>query len=178
MKRILLIVVPTIIAVGIPLGAWDDAANRSPRFALAVEPAEREFIGPAVAAHEAERGDRYQATPTAPPPTVPTDGDCNSWLPLLAKYGITDTATAIAVMTRESRCSNAHNHNSSTRDHSHGPFQVNIYGSLAAAWANLGFSHDYLHTPEGAVAAAGVLYRSCGWGPWTKPYSCPGGWPL
>jgi len=112
------------------------------------------------------------------PVFAPIDGDCESWHPLVEAAGITDWEGAVYVMRRESGCTNAHAYRTSSHDHSMGPFQVNVWGSMAAAWERLGFSHDYLHTPEGAVRAAAVLWKACGWSPWRKPYDCPGGWPL
>jgi hypothetical protein len=107
----------SIFTFGLAVGAWDDAALRSPRFdiAEAAEPAEREFIAPAVAAHEAERGDRYQATPTIPPPSVPTivpgpqgtsvEGRCTQYEPLLIALSPGwDAARMSKIMWRESRC--------------------------------------------------------------------------
>jgi hypothetical protein len=107
----------SIFTLGLFVGAWDDAALRSPRFdiAEAAEPAEREFIAPAVAAHEAERGERYQATPTAPPPTVPTglfglplapEGltDCAEFAFYRSQFGMPERFDGIA--WRESNCRN------------------------------------------------------------------------
>lgn len=64
--------------------------------------------------------------------------------------------------------------NSRTRDASYGPLQVNRYGSLAAWWDAGGYTLDVMSTPEGAVAAAAVLFHSCGWMPWQPPYGCDG----
>lgn len=114
------------------------------------------------------------------PPNViaPVDGDCASWQPILEKYGIPYDKKTKAVMWRESQCSFHHNYNPTTRDDSWGPLQVNIYGSLAEKYAAVGFPREYVSTVEGSVALAGFLYSHCGWGPWTKPYTCPGGWPI
>ena len=109
---------------------------------------------------------------TMPPSSPPIDGDCASWKPLLAKYGMPYELFR-PVMYRESRCANAHNYNRRTRDDSYGPLQVNRYGSLDAGWNSVGISRSYMATPEGAVHAASMLYHSCGsLGPWTRPYSC------
>jgi len=119
---------------------------------------------------------RGAQTQSSPPPTQPvpppTDWDCASWKPLLAKYGMPYELFR-PVMYRESRCTNAHNYNRRTRDDSYGPLQVNRYGSLDAGWNSVGISRSYMATPEGAVHAASMLYHSCGsLGPWTRPYSC------
>jgi hypothetical protein len=171
-----------IVAVAICAGAWHDTptAGSDDR---PIAPAIYAPIGPLPALAPAVR--------VAPPATmlttttvpqavvvVPVDGDCNSWRPLVEAAGITDWQGAVYVMRRESGCSNAHAYRRSTHDHSMGPFQINVWGNMAAAWERAGFSHDYLHTPEGAVRAAAFLWKACGWGPWTGSYSCPGGWPL
>jgi hypothetical protein len=137
------------------------------------------LTGPATVTVQAHRIDpppplRYTNATTAP---APVDGDCASWRPLLERHGIPYT-WAVDIMRRESGCRNVHTYRPSTRDDSYGPFQVNRWGSLDAAWTAAGFPRDYMATPEGAIAAAAVLYDACGAGPWTRPYTCPGGWPL
>ena len=119
---------------------------------------------------------RGAQTQSSPPPSQPvpspTDWDCASWKPLLAKYGMPYELFR-PVMYRESRCTNTRNYNPRTRDDSYGPLQVNRYGSLDAGWDSVGISRSYMATPEGAVHAASMLYHSCGsLGPWTRPYSC------
>lgn len=138
-----------------------------------------EIDRPADASAVAQRGEQVQVTDPPPPPEPPSpvDGDCESWRHLLDEYGI-PFDQARPVMWRESRCSMAHNYNARTRDDSWGPFQVNRWGNLGPAWDAKGFSAGYMSTPRGSVHAASVYYHACGWGPWTKPYSCPGGWPL
>lgn len=120
----------------------------------------------------AVRGPSYAVGPPPIPP-APVDGNCDSWAPLLERYGIPYDATAKAIMWRESRCSNAVNINPQTRDQSYGPFQVNRQG-ITAWWNEGGYTLEVMSMPAGAVAAAGVLYGDCGWGPWVKPYSCHG----
>lgn len=105
------------------------------------------------------------------------DGDCESWRPLLESYGI-PYDEAHPIMWRESRCTMAINYNPSTRDDSLCAFQLNRWGALDAAWDSAGFSRAYMSTPEGCIAAVAFYYEACQWGPWTRPYSCPGGWPL
>lgn len=103
-------------------------------------------------------------------------GDCESWRPLLDKYGI-PFDEAVPIMRREAGCRvGAHNGNSGTADDSYGPFQVNRFGSLAAWWDSGGYTAAVMATPEGAVAATAVLYRACGWGPWDRSsgYPCRG----
>lgn len=131
--------------------------------------------GPADATTTAQRaGAPMQITD----PPEPVDGDCESWRPLLAEFGI-PYAEARPVMWRESRCSMAHNYNPSTGDDSWGPLQVNRWGGLGPAWDAKGLSAGYMATPRGSVHAASIYYHACGWGPWTKPYDCwGGGWPL
>jgi hypothetical protein len=123
------------------------------------------------------RGTAVQVTDTVPPaPTVPApvSGVCESWRPLFDAYRI-PFDEALPYIQRESSCKiGAHNGNSGTRDDSFGPLQVNRYGDLAAWWDEGGYTVEVMSTPEGAVAAAAVLYHSCGWGPWTKPYHCDG----
>jgi hypothetical protein len=132
----------------------------------------------AVVAFTADRGTAVQVTPTVPPPArPPVDGDCESWRPLLTKYGI-PYDTAARIMARESGCSMAVNYNPATRDDSLCAFQLNRWGALDAAWTAAGFPRSYMATPEGCVDAAALYYHACGWGPWIKPYDCPGGWPL
>jgi len=108
----------------------------------------------------------------------PIDGDCESWIPLLNKYGIPYSKQVANVMYRESRCSFLHNYNRKTKDDSWGPFQVNLYGKMAKAYESAGFPYEYVATVEGSIAVAAFLYKACGLGPWTRPYSCKGGWPL
>jgi hypothetical protein len=129
----------------------------------------------------------FAAGRCAPPPVVaptvdvtvmsPADGDCDAWGVLLEAHGIPYDATAKRIMWRESRCSNVHTFSRRYRDDSFGPLQVNRWGT-ARGWDRLGLTADVMTTPDGAVAAAAVLYARCGWGPWTRPYRCPGGWPL
>lgn len=122
----------------------------------------------------AVRGTQTQVIPPPAQPVnlTPTDWDCASWKPLLAKYEMPYELFK-PIMYRESRCTNARNYNPPTRDDSYGPLQVNRYGSLDAGWSNVGISRSYMATPEGAVHAASLLYHSCeSLGPWTKPYSC------
>ena len=111
-----------------------------------------------------------RGTQTNPPGSnlTPIDGDCDSWRPLFTKYGL-PWDVFLPVMQRESRCTNAHANDHD--DHSHGPIQVNRLNA-AWAWDGLGFTHDYMHTPEGAVHAAGALYKRCGMGPWIRQYNC------
>lgn len=113
------------------------------------------------------------ASPAAP---TPKSGDCESWRPLFDRYGIPFDA-ALPLMRRESRCVvGAHNGNSGTADDSFGPLQTNRFGRLAAWWDSGGYTAAVMSTPEGAVAAAAVLYRMCGWGPWDRAngYPCYG----
>lgn len=113
------------------------------------------------------------ASPSAP---TPKSGDCESWQPLFDRYGIPFDA-ALPLMRRESRCVvGAHNGNSGTADDSFGPLQTNRFGRLAAWWDSGGYTAAVMSTPEGAVAAAAVLYRMCGWGPWDRAngYPCYG----
>lgn len=121
----------------------------------------------------ADRLERRQLTPELPAPTIPVDGDCESWKPLLAKYGI-PYDEARPRMVRESNCSNARNYSPASRDDSYGVLQVNRWGSAMARWWNSGgFTAEVMATPEGAVAAAAVLFHHvCGWSSWTPPYSC------
>ena len=111
--------------------------------------------------------------------TVPPDpvaGNCESWRPLLEKYNL-DLDVLRPIMWRESRCTNAKNFNSRTRDDSLGVLQTNRWGSMAGIYDRNGIDRAFHETAEGGVAAAALLYHSCGLGPWTKPYKCPGGWP-
>ena len=109
------------------------------------------------------------------PTPLPVDGDCDSWATLLARYGIPYDATTKQIMWRESRCSFAVNINPNTGDASYGPLQVNRHGAaLRNWWDEAGYTEQVMSTVEGSVAAAGVLYGDCGWGPWTRPYSCDG----
>lgn len=112
---------------------------------------------------------------TEPPIPQGVDGDCESWRPLVTKYGMPWDGAEWR-MHRESRCSHAFNVSSRTGDKSAGVLQVNFYGSLDRMWRDAGWSWDLVSgDPEAAVAAAGALYRMCGgWGPWTPPYSCSG----
>jgi hypothetical protein len=112
-------------------------------------------------------------TPITAP--LPVDGDCESWRPLLDKYGI-PFDEALPRMVRESHCTNAHNWNPDTGDDSYGPLQVNLAGRHRW-WSDRGFPVWFVETPEGAIAAAAFLWHACNWGPWTKPYSCWGRWP-
>ncbi len=110
---------------------------------------------------------------------TPTDYDCESWEPLLDKYGI-EFDEVEHIMLRESRCSHVVNDNPDTRDLSYGVFQVNRYGALARSWDAIGFPEDYMSTVEGSVHAASVLMESCGLGPWDRAagYPCYGQTPL
>jgi hypothetical protein len=123
----------------------------------------------------AVRGTVVQATDTvAPPATIPApiDGDCATWRPLLERYGL-PWSKFEPILVRESNCTNAHAVDGD--DHSHGGLQVNILSSATRrAFEALGFDHDYLHTVEGAIHAAGNLHLVCGMAPWTT-YDC--GWP-
>lgn len=126
----------------------------------------------------AERGSTIPGPTLPPPPTTippPVDGDCESWRPLLERFGI-PYAEALPYMRRESQCSMAHNGNADTEDDSFGPLQANRYGDLAAWWDSGGYTRAVMATPEGSVAAAAVLYHSCGWGPWhrSEGYPCYG----
>ncbi len=109
-------------------------------------------------------------------PPAPVDGDCESWRPLFDKYDLPFDLFR-PMMWRESNCTNAHTYNQRTRDDSWGVLQVNTW-HMRQAWADAGFPVSYISTPEGGVAAVAFLYSHCGLGPWTKPYSCSGGWPL
>jgi len=110
---------------------------------------------------------------------MPTDYDCESWEPLLDKYGI-EFDEVEHIMWRESRCSHVVNDNPDTRDLSYGVFQVNRYGALARSWDAIGFPEDYMSTVEGSVHAASVLMEGCGLGPWDRAagYPCYGQTPL
>ena len=110
---------------------------------------------------------------------TPTDHDCESWKPLLDKYGI-EFDEVEHIMWRESRCSHVVNDNPDTRDLSYGVFQVNRYGALARSWDAIGFPEDYMSTVEGSVHAASVLMEGCGLGPWDRSagYPCYGQTPL
>ena len=110
---------------------------------------------------------------------APTDYDCESWEPLLDKYGI-EFDEVEHIMWRESRCSHVVNDNPDTRDLSYGVFQVNRYGALARSWDAIGFPEDYMSTVEGSVHAASVLMEGCGLGPWDRAagYPCYGQTPL
>ena len=110
---------------------------------------------------------------------TPTDYDCESWEPLLDKYGI-EFDEVEHIMWRESRCSHVVNNNPDTRDLSYGVFQVNRYGALARSWDAIGFPEDYMSTVEGSVHAASVLMEGCGLGPWDRAagYPCYGQTPL
>jgi hypothetical protein len=110
---------------------------------------------------------------------TPTDYDCESWKPLLHKYGIKFDEVE-HIMWRESRCSHVVNDNPDTRDLSYGVFQVNRYGALARSWDAIGFPEDYMSTVEGSVHAASVLMEGCGLGPWDRAagYPCYGQTPL
>lgn len=110
---------------------------------------------------------------------VPTDFDCESWKPLLDKYGIVFEEVE-HIMWRESRCSHQVNDNPNTKDLSYGVFQVNRYGALARSWDAIGFPEDYMSTVEGSVHAASVLMDGCGLGPWDRAagYPCYGQTPL
>jgi len=110
---------------------------------------------------------------------TPTDYDCESWKPLLDKYGI-EFDEVEHIMWRESRCSHVVNNNPDTRDLSYGVFQVNRYGALARSWDAIGFPEDYMSTVEGSVHAASVLMEGCGLGPWDRSagYPCYGQTPL
>jgi hypothetical protein len=110
---------------------------------------------------------------------APTDFDCESWKPLLNKYGI-EFDEVQHIMWRESRCSHALNDNPNTADLSYGVFQVNRYGALARSWDAIGFSEEYMSTVEGSVHAASVLMDGCGLGPWDREagYPCYGQTPL
>lgn len=131
----------------------------------------------------AERGDQVQVNPPVPTykPEVyiptPVDYDCESWRPLLEKYDMPFDRFR-PIMWRESNCTNAFNYNTRTRDDSLGVLQTNRWGAMAAVYDRNGIDRAFHSTHEGGVAAAALLYHSCGTlGPWTKPYSCPGGWP-
>lgn len=115
--------------------------------------------------------------PTTTTIPTPIDGDCESWRPLLERYRI-PYDEALPYMRRESRCSMAWNGDASTEDDSWGPLQANRYGRLAAWWDSGGYTLAVMQTPEGSVAAAAVLYHSCGWGPWhrSEGYPCYGDW--
>jgi len=106
----------------------------------------------------------------------PVDGDCESWRPLFDLVGLPYDKFQ-PIMWRESRCTNVHTYSKRYRDDSYGPLQVNRW-STAKGWDNLGYTQEVMATPVGALQAAKVLYDRCGMGPWTKPYRCPGGWPL
>ena len=110
---------------------------------------------------------------------APIDYDCESWEPLLDKYGI-EFDEVEHIMWRESRCSHVVNDNPDTRDLSYGVFQVNRYGALARSWDAIGFPEDYMSTVEGSVHAASVLMEGCGLGPWDRAagYPCYGQTPL
>jgi hypothetical protein len=150
------------------------ATTTPPDSLHAVGAVERVESGGAYTTRQAERQPAAQVTPTVPPPApTPTPGDCESWRPLLDRYGIPYNE-AVPIMRRESGCTMAHNYNRATRDDSWGPFQVNRWGSLGAWWDSGGFTADVMSTPAGAVAAAAVLYGSCRWSPWVKPYGCDG----
>lgn len=161
-------VVESPVAAGVTVPAPSPTVSSDPSLGVTL-------IVPVAPAAPADRvGNATQATPTLPPPpSPPVDGDCESWRPLLERYGI-PFDEAQPVMWRESRCAMAHNGTASTRDDSWGPLQVNRWGSLAAWWDAGGYTADVMATPEGAVAAAAVLYHSCGWSPWRKPYGCDG----
>ena len=170
-------------APGVESGTENELACKSPELACKLD---EPIIGdPAHSdvqyAEVTETADRLARVAVGLPPVPPAphpahlvvDGDCESWRPLLESYGI-PYDEARPIMWRESRCTMAVNYNPSTRDASHGPLQVNRYGSLAAWWDAGGYTVEVMSTPEGAVAAAAVLYHSCGWMPWQPPYGCDG----
>lgn len=159
-------------------GVSSPAAPDTTTGTTATAPTVRPVVEPSLVVSGATpptRGSAVQVTDTVPPTTpAPIDGDCESWRPLLDRYGI-PFDEARPIMWRESRCLiGAHNGSRRTRDDSFGPFQVNRFGSLADWWDSAGYTASVMSTPEGAVAAAAVLYHSCRWSPWRRPYGCDG----
>jgi len=124
----------------------------------------------------AVRGEAFQATGLPPVPNpMPVDGDCDTWRPLLERYGLPWSAFE-RIAERESGCSHAIADRPSTGDLSAGILQANFYGYLNDMWESAGWSWQMVRDDaEAAVAAAGALYLMCGGtGPWTPPYSCDG----
>lgn len=127
--------------------------------------------GAAEVSQSASRGSQYQVNEIPVP--MPIDYNCESWRPIFEKYDLPFDSFRYIIF-RESRCSYQINLNRRTGDESYGPLQVNRIGSLGRWWDSGGYTIDVFLTVEGSVAAAGVLYKMCGLGPWTKPYSCNG----
>ena len=118
-------------------------------------------------------GNAQPVTPTRPPLGI--GGDCDTWRPRIEAGPIPwDWAKRIA--DRESGCWHPDwVHGVDSDDHSHGGFQVNIKAGYMERWlAASGYTHDVLHTTEGAIQAAEAMYLKCGPVPWGGPPYEPG----
>lgn len=101
-----------------------------------------------------------------PPASSPTPGDCSSYAPLFAEYGLPVT-TFQRIAWRESGC----NHNSFVIDRDDaggGLLGINLKGSLAAGWYRwCGATLGNITDPEVNVRCAAEAYQRLGMRPWT-----------
>ena len=93
-------------------------------------------------------------------------GDCDSFRPLIDKYGL-PWDWSRRIMQRESHCDPSA-FNGSGRDESRSLFQLNTKGSMWAAWQRLcGVqTKDQLFDPEWNIKCAAAAYRVLGAKPW------------
>lgn len=101
-----------------------------------------------------------------PDPPAPTPGDCASYAPLFARYGL-PVATFTHIAWRESGC----NHRSfviDSDDSGGGLLGLNLKGALGARWHDwCGLSLANVTDAETNVRCAAAAYRRMGLAPWT-----------
>lgn len=107
-----------------------------------------------------------------------TGNGCDVALEALRRAGANEQeqGLGVAIAQRESRCTlGAINQNSSTRDNSWGPWQINYYGNLMGSrTALLGPPESNTSSWERAASNFLKLGRTNGWCHWNPPSYCAG----
>ena len=90
------------------------------------------------------------------------EGSEGKWDYLLEKYDWNVDEARKIMFCESSYNPEAHNYNHSTRDNSHGLFQINTYGNLSKDRP----TREWLIVPENNVAYAYSLWEKNGWRDW------------